>query len=53
MLGWAAVFFILSLVAAVFGFGIANDAAVVCRVLFLVFLVLSVLSLIFDRQIKS
>ena len=53
MLGWAAVFFIISLVAAVFGFGITNDASGVCEILFFVFLILSIVSLGFDRKIKS
>jgi uncharacterized membrane protein YtjA (UPF0391 family) len=48
MLYWAAVFFIIALVAAVFGFGgIAAGAAGVAKVLFFVFLVLAALSLIF------
>ena len=48
MLYWAAVFFIIAIAAAVFGFGgIAGGAAVIAKVLFFVFLVLFVLSLIF------
>jgi uncharacterized membrane protein YtjA (UPF0391 family) len=47
MLYWAAVFFIIALVAAVFGFtGIEVASAGVAKVLFLIFLVLFVFSLI-------
>jgi uncharacterized membrane protein YtjA (UPF0391 family) len=47
MLYWAAVFFIIALVAAVFGFtGIEIASAGVAKVLFLIFLVLFVFSLI-------
>lgn len=47
MLSWALVFFIISLIAALFGFGgIASDAAGVAKVLFFIFLVLFVVSLI-------
>ena len=47
MLYWAVVFFIIALVAALFEFtGIEFAAAGVARILFLVFLVLFVVSLI-------
>lgn len=50
MLYWSAVFFIVSLVSAVFGFGgAAVAAAEAAKVLFVVFLVLSVLSFLFGR----
>lgn len=48
MLGWALAFFIVAVIAAVFGFGnIAAGAATIAQVLFVIFLVLFVLSLIF------
>jgi uncharacterized membrane protein YtjA (UPF0391 family) len=48
MLYWAAVFFVIAIVAAIFGFGgIAAGAASIAKILFLVFIVLFVLSLIF------
>ena len=51
MLYWALVFFIVSIVAAVFGFtGIAVAAAGIAKILFFVFLVLFVLSLIFGMR---
>ena len=46
MLYWSAVFFIIALLSAVFGFGgIAAGAASIAKVLFFLFLVLFVLSL--------
>ncbi|HEV2607016.1 MAG TPA: DUF1328 domain-containing protein [Xanthomonadaceae bacterium] len=45
MLHYAVVFFIIAIIAAVLGFGvIAGTAAMIAKVLFLVFLVLAVLS---------
>lgn len=47
MLGWALTFFIVAIIAAVFGFGgIASGAATIAKVLFFVFIVLFLLSLI-------
>jgi uncharacterized membrane protein YtjA (UPF0391 family) len=47
MLRWAAGFFIIAIIAAVFGFGgIASGAADIARVLFFVFLVVFVISLV-------
>ncbi|MGF1510289.1 MAG: DUF1328 domain-containing protein [Myxococcota bacterium] len=47
MLGWALSFFIIALVAAVFGFGgIAAGAASIGKLLFFGFLVLAVLTFI-------
>lgn len=44
---WAAVFFVIAIVAAVFGFGdIAAGATDIARILFFVFLILFVLSLL-------
>ncbi|HEV8549920.1 MAG TPA: DUF1328 domain-containing protein [Polyangiaceae bacterium] len=51
MLHWAAVFFVIALIAAVFGFGgIAASAVGIGKILFVVFLVLAVVSLIFGRR---
>jgi uncharacterized membrane protein YtjA (UPF0391 family) len=48
MLYWAVVFFVIALIAAVFGFGgIAAAATDIARILFFVFLVLFVVSLLF------
>lgn len=47
MLNWALMFFLVALLAAVFGFtGIAIAAAGLAKILFFVFLVLFVVSLI-------
>lgn len=47
MLWWALVFFIVAVLAAVFGFGgIAAGAATIAKILFFVFLVLFLVSLI-------
>ena len=47
MLYYAAVFFVIALVAALFGFaGIAAGAAEIAKVLFFIFLVLFVISLV-------
>jgi len=47
MLYWAAVFFIISIIAAVFGFGgISSGAAGMATVLFWIFLVLFIVSLL-------
>ena len=47
MLYWAAVFFIIALIAAVLGFGgIAAGAAVIAKILFFIFLIAFVVSLL-------
>lgn len=47
MLYWAAVFFVIALVAAVFGFGgIAGGAISIAKILFFIFLILFLVSLI-------
>lgn len=55
MLYYAAVFLVIALVAGLFGFGfIASSAAVIAKVLFFVFLILFIVSLLFgsDRARK-
>lgn len=48
MLYYAAVFFVVALIAALFGFGgIAAGAVEIAKILFFVFLVLFVVSLLF------
>lgn len=47
MLGWTALFFIIAIVAAVFGFsGIAVAAAGIAKLLFFIFLVLFIVSVL-------
>lgn len=51
MLSWAVTFLIIAIIAAVLGFGvIAGTAASIAKVLFLVFLVLFVVSLLMGRK---
>jgi uncharacterized membrane protein YtjA (UPF0391 family) len=50
MLGYAITFLVVALIAAVLGFWvIAGTAAAIAKILFFVFLVLFVISLIFGR----
>jgi uncharacterized membrane protein YtjA (UPF0391 family) len=47
MLSWALIFFVVAIIAAVFGFGgIASASACIAQILFFIFLVLFVVSLI-------
>ena len=47
MLYWAAVFFIIAIIAAVFGFGsVAAGASSIATILFWIFLVLFIVSLL-------
>jgi uncharacterized membrane protein YtjA (UPF0391 family) len=54
MLYWAAVFLVIALVAALFGFGgIASASAGIAKILFIIFLILFVVSLIFGWRGRS
>jgi len=47
MLKWSAIFFVIAIVAAIFGFtGIASGAAAAAKILFSVFMALFLLALI-------
>lgn len=51
MFYWAIVFFVIAIVAAVFGFsGIAHDTAYIGKILAIVGLILAVVSFIFHRR---
>ena len=53
MLHYAVVFFVIALIAAVFGFGgIAASAVGIAKVLFFVFLVLALVSFLFGSMGK-
>lgn len=53
MLRWAVIFFIVAIIAAVFGFGnISESATSIARILFFVFLLLFVLGLVFGLKKK-
>lgn len=50
MLKWAATFFIIAIIAAIFGFGgLVAGAASIAKVLFFIFLALFVLTLFFGE----
>ena len=52
MLSWSLTFLIIAILAAAFGFGgIAGTAVGIAKVLFFVFLVLYILSLVFGRRV--
>ncbi|GGD94516.1 hypothetical protein GCM10010911_61490 [Paenibacillus nasutitermitis] len=54
MLRYAAIFFIIAIIAAIFGFGgIVESAAGIAKVLFFIFIVLFVISLITGRKNSS
>lgn len=54
MLRWAIIFFVVALVAAVFGFGgVAGEAAWIGKVLLVVFVILAVVSLLFGRGSRT
>lgn len=51
MLRWALLFFIVALIAAVFGFGgVAGEAAWIGKILLIVFLILAVVSMVFGGR---
>ncbi len=51
MLSWAITFLVISIIAAVLGFGvIAGTAATIAKVLFVIFLILFVVSLVMGRR---
>ena len=51
MLRWALIFFVVAIIAAIFGFGgIAGDLAWVGKVLLVVFVILLIVSLIMGRR---
>jgi uncharacterized membrane protein YtjA (UPF0391 family) len=53
MLGWAITFLIVALIAALFGFGgIASGATTIAQILFFVFLVLFIVSLLMGRRVR-
>ena len=54
MLGYAVIFLLVAILAGVLGFGvIAGTAATIAKVLFVIFLVLFVVSLIRGRSTRS
>jgi uncharacterized membrane protein YtjA (UPF0391 family) len=54
MLTYALIFFIVALLAGILGFGvIAGTAATIAKVLFVIFLILFVVSLLRGRKVKE
>ena len=54
MLRWTIIFLVVALIAAVFGFGgIAAGATSIAKVLFFIFIVLFLLSLIFGKSLTK
>ena len=52
MLKWAAIFFVIAIIAAMFGFGgIASGAAAIAKILFFIFLVGFLITLIIGLKI--
>jgi uncharacterized membrane protein YtjA (UPF0391 family) len=52
MLRWSVIFFVIAIIAAIFGFGgIAEGAADIAKVLFFVFLALFVIAILFGASI--
>lgn len=53
MLGWALTFLIIALIAAALGFGgVAGASMGIAKILFFVFIVLFVLTLVFGRRAR-
>ena len=51
MLRWALIFFIVALIAGIFGFSTAaGEAFLAAKILFVIFLVLAVVSLVLGRR---
>ncbi|HEV3440857.1 MAG TPA: DUF1328 domain-containing protein [Gemmata sp.] len=54
MLRWALTFFIVAIIAAVFGFGgIAGEAAWIGKLLLVVFVILAIVSLVMGRRVPT
>lgn len=51
MLYWAVIFFVIAVVAAIFGFsGLASDSAYIAKILAVIGIILAVLSFAFRRR---
>lgn len=52
MLRWSVIFFVIAIIAAIFGFGgIAEGAASIAKVLFFVFLALFIIAILFGASL--
>lgn len=53
MLNYSILFFVIAIIAGLFGFGfVASSAAEIAKVLFFVFLVLAAVGLLFGRRVS-
>lgn len=51
MLYWAVVFFIIAIVASIFGFsGISNDMAYIGKIIAVIGIILAIISFVFSRR---
>ena len=54
MARWAIIFFVIAIIAAIFGFGdVAGEAAWIGKILLVVFLILAVVSLLSGRRANT
>jgi len=54
MLQWGVIFFIVAIVAAIFGFGgLAQDSAYIAKILAVIGIVLALVSFLFHRRSRS
>lgn len=54
MLRWSVIFLVIAIVAAIFGFGgISESAAGIAKILFYIFIVIFIISLIFGGTRKA
>ena len=52
MLRWSVIFFVIAIIAAIFGFGgIAEGAAAIAKVLFFIFLALFIITILFGASL--
>ncbi len=52
MLRWSIIFFVIAIIAAIFGFGgIAEGAASIAKVLFFIFLTLFIIAILFGASL--
>ena len=52
MLRWSVIFFVIAIIAAIFGFGgIAEGAASIAKVLFFIFLTLFIIAILFGATL--
>lgn len=54
MFSWAIMFFIIAIIAAIFGFsGIANDTAYIAKILAVIGIILAIITFVFSRRVRK